>query len=127
MAANLTFLTGFIYAVIELLKSGLKSFGILADDNQRTFVVRILAVIVGVGACLALQVDVLHSAAPTLAGMVITGAALAVASDLLQVGTDLGNAKAKQIAAPPSATTTSVKLEAKTESVPPIISSPEGR
>lgn len=139
MTTTLSFLVGFVYATIELLKAGLKSFGLLADDDQRAFVVRVLAVFVGIGACVALQVDVLHADAPTLAGMIITGAGLAIASDLIGIGTDLGKAKAIQIAAPPALTSSSIHLDAQSttqtttpaqttttpENAPPVISAAE--
>ena len=102
---DLAFLTGLTTAIIELIKSTFKAFGWFNDDDQREAIVRWLAAIVGVIVALAFQYDPLH-AVPTLAGMVASGLALGIASDLLHVGFDLGKAKADELQARADSPTT---------------------
>lgn len=121
---TLAFAVSFVYGVIEFLKAGAKAYGLLANDDQRDFAVRSLAILIGIGVAIGLQLDALHADAPTMAGMIITGVSLAILSDVLQIGTDRVQARTAQLNAPPSATTTSVHLDATTKTTTPEQAAP---
>lgn len=102
---NLAILIAFTTALVELFKALFKAFTLFPDEAQRDVVIRLVAVAVGIGVALAFQYDALAPEAPTLAGVIVTGALLALGSDLLHVGTDV----AKKIATP-SVPTTKVEV-----------------
>jgi hypothetical protein len=124
---DLAFLTGLVTAVVELVKAAFKAFDVLADDAQREVVVRIIAGVVGIVVALAFQYDPLH-AVPTLAGMVATGLALGITSDLLHVGIDLGKSKAAELQSRADAPATSgtMSMTASVEAAPSIVVSKDG-
>jgi hypothetical protein len=125
---DLAFLTGLVTAIVELVKAAFKAFDVLADDAQREVVVRVIAGVVGIVVALAFQYDPLH-AVPTLAGMVATGLALGITSDLLHVGIDLGKSKAAELQSRADAPATSgtMSMTASVEAAAPqIITSNDG-
>jgi hypothetical protein len=125
---DLAFLTGLVTAIVELVKAAFKAFDVLADDAQREVVVRVIAGVVGILVALAFQYDPLH-AVPTLAGMVATGLALGITSDLLHVGIDLGKSKAAELQsrADSPATSGTMSMTASVEAAAPqIITSKDG-
>lgn len=93
---NLPVLVAFTTAVVELIKALFKAFNLFTTDEQREVVIRVVAVAVGIGVALAFQYDALNPDAPTLAGIVVSGALLALGSDLVHVGIDVG----KKVATP---------------------------
>lgn len=102
---NLAVLVAFTLAITELVKAILKAFNLFTNDEQREVVLRVVAIVVGVLVAVAFQYDALNPTAPTIAGIIVSGALLALGSDLVHVGIDVG----KKVATP-SVPTTKVEV-----------------
>lgn len=114
---DLATLIAFTTAIIELVKASLQAFHAFPDEAQRNAVIRWVAAFVGVAVALAFQYDALHPGAPTVAGIIVSGALLALTSDILHVGIDVGKK-----AATPSLPGTKVTAETTGEAGTPAAS-----
>lgn len=93
---NLPVLVAFTTAIVELIKALFKAFNWFTTEEQREVVLRVVAVVVGIAVAFAFQYDALNKDAPTIAGIIVSGALLALGSDLVHVGFDVG----KKVATP---------------------------